>query len=116
MLRFWEEGRFIFVFITNLNFVELFQSIISYLVQTGLPTRKLQGKRREEKANFSPFLFCFTSVVISRVDLSGISDWHLADLNPSCLNLCSAAALGIYPRADTNLGGLLQNSESGMRN
>lgn len=34
-------------------------------------------------------------VVNSRADLNGISDWHLADLNPNWLNLCNTAVLGI---------------------
>lgn len=64
----------------------------------------------------SSFPPCLKSVVNSRVDLNEISDWHLADLNPSWLNRCNMAVLGIYQRTDTNPAARLQNGESGMRN
>jgi len=69
--------------------------------------RKDHGNRKKILPLFHFFLkphpLYFMRVVLSRADLNEISDWHLADLNPSWLNLCNTAVLGIYPRADINL-------------
>lgn len=80
-------------------------SVTWFRLGSPLESYRKDEENRRQISPFSspPFFSCFTSVIISRVDLNETLDWHLADLNPSCLNLCNIAVLGIYQRADISL-------------
>lgn len=93
---------FCFYYKFKLWFCFFFQSLISYFFRLGSSLesyRRDRENRRQISPLFTLFFFlipCCMSVVISRADLNEISDWHLADLNPSWLNLCNTAVTGVY--------------------